>query len=244
MRLRTLASHYFAGQFVGNVLPSTIGGDVLRVSRSAKTIDSSSDAFASVVLERLTGFVVLPAITFLGFALQPSLASLDHSWIAIVIAVGALTAVAVILAAAGSARIAGRFASHANWTRFIGAVHVGVDRIRRHRRHVWSVLGTAVLFQASVLLMVWCALRTVDVSISVPALLAFIPAVAMAQVAPISVGGFGIREGMLALLLGPLGVTTSQAVAVGVLWYAMTLVASVFGAPTFAVGQRSATPTR
>src|SRR5687767_12769041 len=33
--LRTLASHYFAGQFVGNVLPSTIGGDVLRVSRGA-----------------------------------------------------------------------------------------------------------------------------------------------------------------------------------------------------------------
>src|SRR3990167_6415825 len=28
VRLRTLCSHYLAGQFVGNVLPSTIGGDV------------------------------------------------------------------------------------------------------------------------------------------------------------------------------------------------------------------------
>ena len=36
VRLRTLTTHYFAGQFVGNVLPSTIGGDVLRVTRSAK----------------------------------------------------------------------------------------------------------------------------------------------------------------------------------------------------------------
>ena len=35
--LRTLLGHYLAGQFVGNVLPSTIGGDVLRVSRAAKT---------------------------------------------------------------------------------------------------------------------------------------------------------------------------------------------------------------
>src|SRR6266849_5030283 len=26
--LRTLTTHYFAGQFVGNALPSTIGGDV------------------------------------------------------------------------------------------------------------------------------------------------------------------------------------------------------------------------
>ena len=28
--LRRLTSHYFAGQFVSNVLPTTIGGDVLR----------------------------------------------------------------------------------------------------------------------------------------------------------------------------------------------------------------------
>src|SRR6516165_6737900 len=37
IRLRQLLSHYLAGQFVGNVLPSTIGGDLLRVSRTAKS---------------------------------------------------------------------------------------------------------------------------------------------------------------------------------------------------------------
>ena len=33
--LRRLLSHYLAGQFMSNVLPTTIGGDVLRVSRLA-----------------------------------------------------------------------------------------------------------------------------------------------------------------------------------------------------------------
>jgi uncharacterized membrane protein YbhN (UPF0104 family) len=66
--------------------------------------------------------------------------------------------------------------------------------------------------------------------------LAFIPAVAMVQVLPISVGGLGVREGMLALLLHPLGVPTGQAVAVGLLWYAMTLLVSLAGAPAFALG--------
>ena len=67
--LRTLASNYLVGLFVGNVLPSTIGGDVVRVTRSAKPIGSSSVAFASVVLERLTGFVALPLLVFFGFAI-------------------------------------------------------------------------------------------------------------------------------------------------------------------------------
>src|ERR1700712_2615521 len=42
--LRALTGHYFAGQFVGNVLPSTIGGDVLRISRSGTHIGSSGTA--------------------------------------------------------------------------------------------------------------------------------------------------------------------------------------------------------
>jgi hypothetical protein len=41
---------------------------------------------------------------------------------------------------------------------------------------------------------------------------------------------------MLALLLHPLGVPTGQAVALGLLWYAMTLVVSLIGAPAFAIG--------
>src|SRR6516165_3651250 len=57
--LRQLVSHYFAGQFVGNVLPSTVGGDVLRVSRVSKDVGARDTAFASVVIERLTGFVAL-----------------------------------------------------------------------------------------------------------------------------------------------------------------------------------------
>ena len=46
-----LVSHNLAGLFVGNVLPSTIGGDVLRVSRLSTDLHSNTPAsFASVVL--------------------------------------------------------------------------------------------------------------------------------------------------------------------------------------------------
>ena len=44
---------------------------------------------------------------------------------------------------------------------------------------------------------------------------------------------------MLVLLLHPFGVDTGQAVAVGLLWYAMVLIASLGGAPAFAMGHRA-----
>lgn len=240
VRLRILLSHYLAGQFVGNVLPSTIGGDVLRVTRGAKTTGSSSTAFASVALERLTGFVALPLICFIGFALEPSLIEVDHAWIALAISAATLLALAMILVLAASPRLAGRFKDHENWMRFMGAVHIGVHLLRRRPRLVGAVLGTALLYQSSTVLTVWFATRALGVSVPNAAIIAFIPAVAMAQVIPISVGGFGVREGMLTLFLTPLGVSTGKAVGIGLLWYFIMLVVSLAGAPAFAVGNRHA----
>jgi uncharacterized protein (TIRG00374 family) len=238
--LRTLTGHYFAGQFVGNVLPSTVGGDVVRVSRTATTTGSGSVAFASVVLERLTGFIVLPLLVFLGFLFRPSLLDNNHAWIALAIACGTLLLLGVILLVTGHPRLAGRFADRENWMRFIGAVHVGIDRLRHRPRDLFGVLGTAILYQLSIVAALYCAARALDISVPNMALLAFVPAVAMSQTIPLSVSGFGVREGMLVLLLHPLGVSTSSAVALGLFWYGMLLVVSLLGAPAFAVGSRNA----
>jgi uncharacterized protein (TIRG00374 family) len=236
--LRTLLGHYLAGQFVGNVLPSTIGGDVLRVSRATKTTGTGDIAFASVVIERLSGMVALPLLSFVGFALEPDLIGLDHAWIALAIAGATVVALGLILVLAGSPRMAGRFAKHQNWMRFIGAVHVGVDRIRHEPRQALRVLVAAITYQASVLIAVYCAIHALGVSVPNGAVLAFLPAVAAAQVLPISLSGLGIREGLLVLLLRPLDVPTGKAIGVGLLWYGMTLIVSLLGAPAFAVGQR------
>jgi len=237
--LRTLLAHYLAGQFVGNVLPSTVGGDVLRVSRTSKTTGLADVAFASVVLERLSGMVALPLLTVLGFVFEPSLLDLDESWIALAIAGGTVLVLLTVLVLAASPRLAGRFAKRANWMRFIGAVHVGVDRMRHEPRHAFDVLAAAVLYQAAVLASVWCAIHALGVSLPNGAVIAFLPAVASAQVLPISLSGLGIREGLLVLLLHPLGVPTGKAIGIGLLWYGMTLVVSLLGAPIFAVGNRA-----
>lgn len=236
--LRTLTGHYFAGQFVSNALPSTIGGDVLRVSRASTTVNSATTSFASVALERLTGFVALPLLVFIGFALDPSLLDQDHAWLALLVAGITLGVLSLILVLAGHPKMAGRFANHENWTRFIGAVHVGIDRLRREPQHVFPILGTAMLYQLSVVCAFGLVFRALDMGVPVAATVAFVPAVAMLQVLPLSFAGLGVREGALVLFLRPMGVTSAQAVAAGVLWYLCVLVASLPGAPALAVGNR------
>ena len=237
--LKPLFGHYLAGLFVGNVLPSTIGGDVLRVSRAANTVNSSTIAFGSVVLERLTGFVALPLLVLLGFLARPSLIDVDRAWIALLIAGITLVVLLIILFVAGHPRIAGRFAEHENWMRFIGAVHVGVDRLRREPKQALPVLGTAVVYQISVVVSVALIFRTLDLPVPIAAAFAYVPAVSMLQVLPLSFSGLGVREGALVLFLQPWSVSSGQAIAAGLLWFLITLVVSSLGAPAFAVGQRA-----
>ena len=239
---RTLTTHYFAGLFVGNALPSTIGGDVLRISRVSKTLDSPEIGFASVVLERLTGFIALPLLVFCGFALRPSMLDGDHAWIAVLVAAITLGVLGAVLVAAGHPRVAGRYADNENWTRFIGAVHLGVDRLRREPVQAIPVVATAMLYQLSVVAVFALIFRALDLPVPLAGVLAFAPAVLMLQVLPISLNGIGVRELTLVLFLGAFGVKHGRAAAAGLLWYGALVLVSMLGAPSLALGHRGATP--
>lgn len=239
--LPRLVSHYLAGQFVGNFLPSTIGGDVLRITRLTPSVRSSATSFASVVLERMTGWVILPVLTLVGLVFHPALFELGVApRLALGLALVTLALLTLVLIAAGSRNLAGRFAEHEGWQRFIGAVHIGVDNLRHHPRGAVGVIASAAVYQLSMVLLVFVATRAVGLDLPVLTVLAFAPAVLIAQVLPFSLNGIGLREGAFVLFLTPLGVTTTQAVAVGLLVYGMTLAISLLGAPAFAVGNRTA----
>lgn len=243
--LGRLINHYLAGQFVSNVLPTTIGGDVLRVTRLSRENGERPASFASVVLERMTGWLVLPVITYAGFAVNPGLTHLGTATkVALALATATLVLLAAVLWLVASQRFGGRFTERDGWRRFAAAVHLGLERLRRHPGAAASVLAVGFLYQLTLVVAALFAARAVGMGVEVglTALLAFFPAVAIAQVLPIGISGLGIRESAFALFLAPLGVPTEQAVALGLLLYLLNLGVSLLGAPAFAFGGRSGPP--
>lgn len=238
-----LLSLYFAGQFMGNVLPSTIGGDALRVSRLAKENGEPPTTFASVVLERLTGWLVLPVLTLTALIVNPGLRELGR---ASAIAFATASATLVLLAAVllltfrRASALEQRLEAREGWRRFTGAVRLGIVRLRHEPWATARILGSGLAYQLVLIASALMAARALELPADVgpTALLAFVPAVLIAQVLPISISGLGVREGLFVLFLQPLGVPQSQAIALGLLLYVLNLVVSLAGAPAFAVGQR------
>lgn len=242
--LRRLVSHYLAGQFVSNVLPTTIGGDVLRVSRLSKETGESPKTFASVVLERLTGWLVLPLISVVGFLVNPPLQHLGRATqVAVGLAFVTLMGLGILLYAVADQRIGGRFEARDGWRRFASAVHFGLDRLRHQPAAAANVLLVGFAYQLVLVLAAVAAAQALGVRpAGLTALLAFFPAVAIAQVLPIGISGLGVREGAFVLFLGPLGVAAQDAIALGLLLYLLNLGVSLLGAPAFAIGGRLPAP--
>ncbi|MDQ1438318.1 MAG: glycosyltransferase 2 family protein [Acidimicrobiaceae bacterium] len=235
--LVALVVHTFAGLFVSNFLPSTIGGDVLRVTRLSAANGKRPTTFASVVLERLSGWIVLPVITLVGLTVNPSLRGLGAaSHVAEAISVGTLVLLGVVLISAASPRVGGRLGHSEGWRRFVAAVHLGLVRFREHPAAAVEVLVAGFVYQLAVVLAAFLAAAALGMDVGWTAMLAFMPAVAIVQVLPVTIGGLGVREGAFVLFLHPLGVATHEAIALGVLVYGVNLVASLAGAPAFATG--------
>ena len=243
-RLRTLLSHYLASLFVSNFLPSTVGGDVLRVTRLSAANGETPRTFASVVLERLTGWLVLPVLTLTALLVNPSLRHLGRATtLAVIVAAVTLVLLGGVLFAAAHPSIGGRLTSTEGWRRFTGAIHLGLDQFRRRPALALEVLTTSFAYQLAVMLAAFMAADALGLGVGWTAILAFMPAVAIVQVLPITIGGLGVREGALVLFLHPLGVSTQHAIALGLLVYGINLVVSLLGAPAFAVGgARRSTP--
>jgi uncharacterized membrane protein YbhN (UPF0104 family) len=243
-RLPRLVSHNLAGQFVSNVLPTTIGGDVLRVSRLSRDTGETPGTFASVVLERLTGWLVLPVITVVGFLVNPGLRHLGTATrVALALAVSTLVLLLAVLAAAASSRVGGRFATRADWRRFAGAIHLGVNQLRARPGAAFNVLVAGFAYQLTLVLAAVAAAQALGLrAAGLTALLAFFPAVLIAQVLPISMAGLGVREGAFVLFLGPLGVAKEEAIALGLLLYLLNVAVGLLGAPAFATGGRQRQP--
>ncbi len=235
---RRLFSHLLTGEFVSKALPTSFGGDVVRVIRQGNDADDYADSFASVSLERLTGWFVLPVLSLIGLLLNTSLLHLGaQTSLILMVDIATLGALTAILWLAGHPRGAGRLVDRQGWRRYLGAVHLGVVEFHKAPASALRVLATGLGFQFLQCVSLWACARALKIpEVTIVVCMAFFPPAAILQNFPLSLGGLGVRELVFVFLFGAIGVSNSEAIALGLLIYMVFIVTSAAGAPSFFSG--------
>lgn len=226
---------YWIGMFFSNFLPTSVGGDAVRLVLTPAPGRLQFVA-GTILIERLTGFVVLLALSGAGLALAPALNPewpLDRS---LMLSVVALT-VATGLAIAAPALIGRVLARLIGWLptmlrRPIVAAQRLTSTLARQvgrRRAVARALILSLPFYGTVLLAQYWCLHAVGAEISIGQVFLVGASVQLVASLPISLNGLGIAEGAFVALYASLGVPAELAFAASLLRRLVDLANSALG---------------
>ena len=113
------------------------------------------------------------------------------------------------------------------WTRSLAQLASDSGVLWRRRGRSLAILLVGFGIQLSTLLCVWMIALSVGAEISFTAIVAVILPVQLALAVPISVAGWGVREGAMVFGLGLAGVPNELGLVISVLWGVLALIGGV-----------------
>jgi glycosyltransferase 2 family protein len=241
---RRLLNSYLAATFANNFLPSNIGGDVIRISDTAKPSGSKTLAAAVVLADRFVGVLGLAFIAACGSAVaaQRSDAIGGLFWAGLFVAVAA-SAMALIRPEWLGALAKPLRVFHAEWVdRRIATIISALHRFRQAPGSLAIGFGASIVLQA--LLVVFYAAVATAIHLRVPIghMAILVPLSSLVQMAPVSLNGHGVRETTFVGYLTRIGVQRESAFALSIIGAALVMLFSMTGAAAYLARRQHPAP--
>jgi hypothetical protein len=232
-RLRWLTRAYLVSYAAGQVLPTAIGGDAMRIYEGSRRHPGrTADIAGSVLLERAVGGAATLALAAVGFAL--ALGRYDvgaYLWLE-----GAFVVGTVLLAFVFFSRRARRPLARAapllrrlRVERPLRAFYEAVHAYRAHGRTLALVCSVTLGLQALRVLAIWLSGRAAGVELSPRVYYVMGPLLFLVMLVPFTVNGLAVREAFFVSFLGTVGVDADAAFATGFLFFLVTIAVAVPG---------------
>ena len=234
--LLTVVRAFWVGLFANNFLPTSFGGDVTRAWLLARSGPPLVRALLSVLVDRFVAFWCLIALAWIVLPTDPS--AVPGS---LAVALGAVTVGGIAISASllwfslrGGRSLAGRLPERVrDWARETRAT-LRLYGARPRTLLLATLLGLA--FQALAVLALWMAAKAIEMEVPFTLLAVVMPLVLAITLIPISIAGFGVREGGMVLLLGTAGYTATEATLLSLVGVASMVLASLPGAAAILFG--------
>jgi uncharacterized protein (TIRG00374 family) len=232
-RLRWLTRSYFVAYAAGQVLPTSLGGDAVRVVETARRHPGRATAITgTVVLERgLSGAatVLLGAIAFVLAIGRYDVSA--YLWLEGAFVFG--TIVVAFLFFARSARPLLRrvqpLLERVRLDRLLRELYESVHGYRGRPRLLAGVSALSVAVQAVRILALWAVAEAVGIDLSVVAYYVMGPLLFLVMLVPFTLNGIAVREAFFVSFLGSLDVPADQAFAAGFLFFLVTVLMALPG---------------
>jgi glycosyltransferase 2 family protein len=232
-RLGWLTRAYFVSYAAGQILPTSVGGDAVRIFETAKRHPShGGTAAASVLLERALGGAATLALAAVGFLLAVGEYDVGaYLWIEGVFVVGTIVAGVLVFSRRVRPLLA-RFRpllAAVRLDRIAREVYSALHAYRRHAGLLVAVFALTLAIQAVRVLAIWASGKAVGIDLSPRPYYVMGPLLFLVMLVPFTINGLAVRESFFVSFLGNLGVGADEAFAAGFLFFLVTIAMSLPG---------------
>ncbi|MFQ5813584.1 MAG: lysylphosphatidylglycerol synthase transmembrane domain-containing protein [Anaerolineae bacterium] len=231
--LPTLISSYFVGLFFNNFLPTSMGGDVVRVYDVAKYSRQPSVSAASVIAERVLSSLAQGLIALVGLALGYDMARRFLAEITALFLVLCLVLLALLLGGRWARKLS--LSDPFSLKSKVMGVLESISFCLRNKPLALWVIFVSLFFHGMIVLINYMIFKALNANVSLLSCFLVIPVILFITLLPISINGLGVREWAYIYFFGRLGLSMMESVAVSLLFFFLLTLVSLIGGVIFAL---------
>lgn len=187
----------FEGMFFNLFLPTGVGGDAVRAYRAYDSGLGVADVVQSALIDRALGLWGLS----LFLLIATSISVFADTYILGTSLIGVASVIVVGGLAAALAGRAVRFEFESKWVDRFRDLVINYGNVVLSGRFATGILPVLLVSNAATCLSAWFAFRSVGVNVPVVDASAIIELASLSALLPISIGGWGLREGVIVFML-------------------------------------------
>jgi len=218
---------FYRGAFINQGLPTTFGGDAVRVIDLARELDSKREAFGTVLLDRVIGLsgLLVINVVMLPYSLTILPAPLAY-------AIGGASALALLAVAGVLALPWKKFSHHHPALDLIAELNAFGRRVLAHPKGFLRHCLLSVVVHVCAILALYVLARQFGIQAGLGIHFVVQPSITIIALLPISLAGWGVREGSMVAVFALLGFAEAPVLATsltfGVMAALITLPGLVF----------------
>ena len=215
------------GTFFNQTLPSSIGGDAVRLWLVARGGAGWRAATYSIFVDRAIGLIALAVIIVASLPWSYSLISDPHGRSALLFVDFAALAGGVGFLVLGALP----WPWLRRWwgTHHLHACAVIANRVIFSRKHGPTIAVLSGLVHVLAVVIAWCVVQSIAAPVLFSQVFQLVPPVMLITMLPISIAGWGVREATMGLAFGYAGLMASEGVNVSLLFGAVSFFVGAFG---------------
>jgi uncharacterized protein (TIRG00374 family) len=215
---------YFKGSFFNQVLPSSIGGDAVRIIYLTQKGYDKKDAVYGVFVDRVVGLVGLLVLNLLATTLFYGAFDNDFSMLIILITLGGISGFALLFHLE-------KITFLANY-KFLNLFHRLAKRLNKlyaNRTLLIKHIAISMAVHLFSVLTLYALALSIDLHMPFQIFLIAVPPVFLLTIVPISLAGWGIREGAMVGIFMLIGADETKVLAMSILYGLLLIISSLPG---------------